>query len=152
MEVGEKQILAKSNNNYIIFFVTFFDLPVTNLAGWNKVFDHLGFCWALQRHSVALNAFYSWWFCGSYYACDKYHVCVVIDIQLLLIHFILVVLVIFVILVMLVDCLTLKYRFMRMLINWYRTQANLQCKVCFIWEFVTFALIKIGTYLHWRAL
>ena len=71
-------------------------------------------------------------FCGSYYACDKYHVCVVIDIQLLLIHFILVVLVIFVILVMLVDCLTLKYRFMRMLINWYRTQANLQCKVCFI--------------------
>ena len=23
-------------------------------------------------------------------------------------------------------CLTLKYRFMRMLINWYRTQANLQ--------------------------
>ena len=150
MEVGEKQILAKSNNNYIIFFVTIFDLPVTNLAGWNKVFDHLGFCWALQRHSVACDPRFI--LVILVYACDIYHVCVAIDIQLLVMHFILVVLVIFVILVMLVDCLTLKYRFMRMLINWYRTQANLQCKVCFIWEFVTFALIKMCTYLHWRAL
>ena len=102
MEVDEKQILAKPNDNYISFLLQFL--------------THQSPILQVETKFSIISAFVE--------RCK--------EIQLLVMRFFVVVLVIFVILVMLVHCLTLKYRFMRMLINWYRTQANLQCKVCFI--------------------